>query len=308
MGRDKVLCNANDHVICVDIGGSKIMVGRVDRQGRVVDSQKCTLPAGADADFVLDKIVRMCAGVGQACCCGVAIPGLADPDTGTWVYAPFSGISDLPIGQILSQKLSMPTFVDNDVNVCAMGELVYGACKETRNFLWITVSNGIGGGLVLNGQLYRGAFNSAGEIGHFIVEEGSRHKCGCGKSGCLEAVASGTGISAMFNEMTGHETGALEIANLAKLGQPDAILAYKKAAGFIGKAIGHSLTLLNLEKVILGGGVAQDFELFEPWLVSAVEEYTFGRANRNFKIEKTALGYNAALIGCAAIARKGIET
>ena len=293
------------HALAIDIGGSKLLTGLIDQNGRVLDKRKFILPDGANEKLIIEKICEMSHEYKNASCCGITIPGLADYDKGLWVYAPFSGISNVPIAEILSEKLGLPAFVDNDVNACAIGEKIYGACAETENFLWITISNGVGGGLILNGEIYRGKDNSAGEIGHFIVEENSKCKCGCGNYGCLEAVASGAAISNIYRSITGMERSALEIACEAKAGNKIAMELYDNAAYYIGKAIGYSANLLNLEKVILGGGVSRDFELLYPSVLRAADRYIFKAANKNIKIEKTSLGYDAALIGCAAVARKG---
>lgn len=102
----------------------------------------------------------------QMDCIGIAIPGLVDSDSVMWVYSCFSGIRDFDIAHILNKELGFPVFIENDINICAYSEKIFGSCKSTNNFMWITVSNGIGGGLILNGDIYTGAFNNAGEIGH----------------------------------------------------------------------------------------------------------------------------------------------
>lgn len=292
------------NALAIDIGGSKILAGLVDETGHVLQRVAMALPKELDAAWLIEKICELTEELKGAHCCGVTIPGLADPKEGMWLYAPFSGIRNVPVAHILSQRLGLPVYVDNDVNVCAIGEKVYGSCRDTDNFLWITISNGIGGGLVLGGEVYRGKYNCAGEIGHFVVEEDSPWKCGCGTYGCLEAVASGASISAIYRAVTGEEKSAKEIAAFAKAGDATAASIYEKAARSLGKAIACSVNLLNLEKVVLGGGISQDFELLYPAMQSEVQRYLFKAANPNLIIEKTSLGYEAALIGCAAMARK----
>ncbi len=290
--------------LAIDIGGSKILAGLVDETGQVLRKTGTALPKEFDAAWLIGKICEITEDLKGACCCGVTIPGLADPEEGMWLYAPFSGIRNVPVARILSQRLGLPVYVDNDVNVCAIAEKVYGSCRDTDNFLWITVSNGVGGGLVLGGEIYRGKYNCAGEIGHFVVEEDSPWRCGCGAYGCLEAVASGASISAIYRAATGEDKCAKEVAACAKAGDATAAGIYEQAARYLGKAIAYCVNLLNLEKVVLGGGVSQDFELLYPAMQYAVSRYLFKTANPNLKIEKTSLGYEAALIGCAAMARK----
>jgi len=307
--------NVSDHaVLSIDIGGSKLMAGLIDMEGKVIIKERETLSQDIARDQLLNKIVLLVEKVRKACpgisieAAGVAIPGLADPQTGLWVYSCFSGISDFPIASELSALLGLPVFIDNDVNVCAYGEKIYGICRDADDFFWVTVSNGIGGGLVLNGELYHGAYGSSGEIGHVIVEEVNGRLCPCGNRGCLEAQASGQAISKAYHELTGKKgVTAKAIGELAKAGDDAAIQVYREAGYYLGKGIAAFVNALNPAKVVLGGGVSMDAELFMPSLRETVDKYMFKRANQKLLIERTGLGYDAALIGAAAIAWKGIR-
>ena len=233
--------------------------------------------------------------------CGIAIPGLTDSENGIWVYAPFSGIRNFPISKMLFEKLSLPIFIDNDVNACAVGEKKFGLCKNTDDFIWITVSNGIGGSIFSGGALMKGHNGTAGEIGHIKVNENGR-LCGCGAYGCLEAEAAGPAISAYFKSSTELSKSAKEIAELAKSGNDAALAVYEEAGYKIGIAVSASANILNPEKIVFGGGVSTDFELLLPGILRASEKYLFSAANPSLSYEKTALGYNAALLGAAALA------
>lgn len=297
------------NVLAIDIGGSKLLVGVVSEFGDILKQEKYVFSQSYTSTFLIDKIISMAQKQLKfaPCAIGASIPGLIDRDRGVWLYSPFSRISDIPIAQMLKQRLGLPVFVENDVNACAIGEAVYGECRKTNNFLWITVSNGIGSGIVLNGNLYRGGEGHAGEIGHFVVEENTNIICGCGNTGCLEAMASGRAISNCYKKMTGTMQSAAEIAALARSGNCFATKAFSDAGYYIGKGISYCANMLNLEKVILGGGVAQSFELLRDSLWVAMDKYIFKAANKNIVVKQTALGYYASLKGCAAIARKGIE-
>ncbi len=301
-------------VLSIDIGGSKLMVGLVDMEGKVIIKEREDLSRDIEKDQLLNKIVFLVEKVKKACpgisieAAGVAIPGLADSNTGMWVYSCFSGISDFPIASELSALLGLPVFIDNDVNVCAYGEKIFGICRDVDDFFWVTVSNGIGGGLVLNGELYHGAYGSSGEIGHVIVEEVNGRLCPCGNRGCLEAQASGQAIAMAYEELTGIKgVTAKAIADLAKTGDDSAIQVYREAGFYLGKGIAAFVNALNPAKVVLGGGVSMAAELFLPSLRVTVNQYMFRSANERLLIEETALGYDAALIGAAAIAWKGIR-
>lgn len=296
-----------DKILTIDIGGSKIIVGLADFCGNILQYEKFKLPEKYDIDFLIDKICKMAENYmsEKPVVAGVTIPGLADAEKGMWLYAPFSGISNFNICEILGQRLGIKVFCDNDVNACARAERRFGICKSTDNFLWITVSNGIGGAVFINGQIVYGDNQGAGEIGHFIVEENTENVCGCGKCGCLEAMASGRGITKEYKNLTGKTLSAQDIANLAKSGDKDAIDVYYRAGFYIGKAVSYCVNLLNIEKTVIGGGVSNDIELLDRGIQDALEKYLFVSANKNTVVKKTGLGYLAALLGSASVAMEG---
>ena len=298
------------YILSVDIGGSKLLVGIVDGQtGTVMAKEKYVFGKTYTQKELFDAVFRLCDGMMQydPGAIGVSIPGLADADKGMWVYAPFSGLKDIPVARIFQNRYSLPVFVENDVNICALGEQMYVACKNDSDFLWVTVSNGIGGALVLNHTLYEGAGSHAGEIGHFIVEEPSVHRCGCGHYGCLEAVASGNAVAKRYHALTGHDRKADEIAELAREGDTAAMEIYRSVGTFLGKGISYCVNILNLKKVILGGGVVKSMALFEPALKESLGQYVFQGANPDVTVESSPLGYEAALIGCAALCKMKAE-
>lgn len=203
-------------ILALDLGGSKMLSALVDvfesadggRQTelRGVARRALTKDAGRDGVWaaILDATAETFERTGESwdavASIGATIPGVADPKRGYWVYAPFSGIADFPLADELRAQFVKPVFADNDVNACAWAEKVFGACQGVDNFVWITISNGIGGGLVLDGKVYAGKFSGAAEIGHFNVVEDGGALCGCGNRGCLEATAAGPGIARRYRE------------------------------------------------------------------------------------------------------------
>lgn len=298
-----------DKIFAVDIGGSKLICGVLGTNGEIIDTYRADYPK----DYSLQTVVN-CIKEGyerlkgyNCSCCGVAVPGLCDAKNGLWLYSPFSGIENVGIGDMISEITNLKTFCDNDVNVSALAERYFGICKGTDDFLWITVSNGIGGGLFLNGRLYCGHSLNAGEIGHFIVEENNPRKCGCGNFGCLEAMASGASISAIYKERTGLDYSAKEIADLARQGEETALSVWSEAGAYIGKAAAYAVNLLGLDTVVLGGGAAQGFDLLEPSAKKSMKKFLFSRANPNAKILHSELGGYAALKGCASLVLENIK-
>lgn len=290
------------NIFCVDIGGSKLICGALTTSGEILDTYRTDYPKNYTIETILEAIVTGYKKLShfEYCACGVAVPGLCDYKSGEWLYSPFSGLSNIPITEYVKDITGLVTFADNDVNVSALAEKYFGLCKESDNFLWITVSNGIGGGLFLNGNLYRGENLSAGEIGHFIVEENGR-KCGCGNTGCLEAHASGASISAIYARKNHKYIPAKDIASLARNGDKDAMEVWQNAGAYIGKAASYVVNILGIDTVVLGGGAAEAFDLLEPFAMDNLDKLVFKKANPNAKILHSELGGFAALYGCAAL-------
>lgn len=299
----------SNNIFAVDIGGSKLICGIVTNTGEVLDTHRVDFKKISTLDDVLKAIKEGFDKLDTKDIeyCGVTIPGLCDAEKGNWLYSPFSGIENVPITKMINEITELTVFADNDVNVCAVGEKYFGSSKTDNDFLWITVSNGIGGALYLNGRLYSGANFTAGEIGHFIVEEQADEECGCGNFGCLEAMASGASISRIYNRITSQNLTTKDIAELAKKGDKTALEVFRKAGFYIGKAIASSVNLLGLNKVVLGGGVAENFELLIPFIEKSFNRFVFKKANPRTEIIHSSLGYYAALKGCAAIVNENIK-
>lgn len=291
--------------LAVDIGGSKLLAGIVSSAGEIICSDRKDVSSLTSEKELIELIAKVSDSLIMNCdavveSCGVSIPGLTDSIKGEWVFAPYSGITNFPISQLLKEKLKLPVYIENDVNACALAEKHFGICKETDNFFWMTISNGIGGAVFVDGHLYKGAFSNAGEIGHItVVDDGNQ--CGCKKKGCLEVHASGAAIEREYLIITKQVLSAKEIAVRAKQGEQAALKVYSQAGRHIGRALSYVSNLLNVEKIVLGGGVALDYELFRDDLLTEFYRNVFMRANENVIIEKTGLKYNASLLGASLL-------
>jgi glucokinase len=193
-------------------------------------------------------------------------------------------------------------FIENDVNACALAEMRFA--HGGSNFLWMTVSTGIGGAVVADGRLVRGAGFCAGEIGHVKVEFERPRLCGCGQSGCLEAHASGTAIGRLARQ-AGLEADAKQCEALALQGNPVALAVLAQAGRYIGRALAMTANVLNPQRVYIGGGVAHALGLLLPSIREEFERGVLPQC-RNVEIEQTRLGYEAALFGAAAICLDGL--
>ncbi len=326
-----------ERILAVDIGGSKLLTAVVEvtssilgRVGTVSSVARRDLRPDSSKEDILAAILsasdETCSlfgfSVSQLNRIGMTIPGLADPQKGEWVYAPFSGIKDFPIRKILYERWKKDILIENDVNACAWGEKIFGVCRSLNDFLWVTVSNGIGGGLVLNGHIYSGAYNGAAEIGHCSVEEDGA-LCGCGNYGCLEAEAAGPAIARRFaspqNRMdssdnhsysslleklqlpSSKDLTAAQIALLAREGYLPAQKVFDKTGFYLGKGMALAANLVNPSAIVIGGGVVGSFDLFEPKMKETFYARLFRGANPNIQILKTGLGYEAGLLAAASL-------
>lgn len=298
-------------VLAYDIGGSKILAGLVTRGGEILRTVKEKLPptsTQADVEatlFAHGEQLLQTPDV-EVTAIGLNVPGLADPARGMWVYAPFSGIADYPIGQRLTEKFGLPVYLENDVNACAWAEKVYGCCREVDDYLWVTVSNGVGGGLVLGGKVYGGAFGASGEIGHVVVDYSPEaRQCPCGHRGCLEAMGAGPGIAWRYAKAVGEQENpadAAKISQLAREGDPIALKVMEDTGRYVGRAMGAAAGLLNLPRYVLGGGVMESWDLILPFVEASFRETAFAKPNEKAEIVHTALGYEAGLMGAASLA------
>ena len=245
---------------------------------------------------------------------GVGAPGPMDPEHGIVVVAPNLGWKMFPLRDRIQDAIGLPTTLDNDANCATLGEWWTGAAKGARNVIGVTIGTGIGGGIVIDGRLYHGASNVAGEIGHMTIDSTGR-RCGCGNYGCLEAYASGTAIAERAREALASETegilmtmcdGKLErvtaqmVYKAANDGDPIAVDVVRETARFLGAGLGALLNVLNPEVVVLAGGVVNAGEaLFAP-LKAEVRRRAFAPAVDACRIVPGMLGGSAGVVGAVA--------
>lgn len=302
-------------ILAIDIGGSKYRVGLVDIQGNIIEVRRFVWGV-LTAESVLNEIIKSAKELLNRhkdinpISIGVTIPGLANPITGLWVEANFSGIRDINIGSILHQAFGIPVYIDNDAQACALAEKILGRCKDIKDFVYMTVSNGVGGGIFVNNMLYYGSSGHAGEVGHMVVEENGR-QCNCGSRGCLEMYAAGPAIVVNYMQLGGNErlddgtADAKYIAELAKKGHEIARKTFEIEGYYLGKVIGTLCNALNPQKVIIGGGVSLSFSLFEKTMWETASGFMYKGANQNLEIQPSEFGQDGGLLGATAIAIHG---
>ncbi len=315
------------YVIGVDLGGTNIVVGAVAEDGSedvATRSEPTRSEQGADA--VVDRIVRMIEtamketieqrGVTRASFLGIGVgaPGPLDRERGMILTSPNLGWQNFPLRDAIGDRVGLTVKLDNDANCATLGEWWLGAAKGGRNVVGMTIGTGIGGGLILDGRLYHGSSDIAGEIGHTTIDVTGR-RCKCGNYGCLEAYASGPSIAERAREqMHGdHDSimytlvdGEVErltaaiVYDAAMKGDPTALEVVRETARFLGAGIANLLNVLNPDVVVIAGGVTQAGEtLFEP-LRREVRKRAFAAAVEACRIVPGSLPGNAGVVGAVA--------
>ena len=301
------------NIFAIDWGGSKIETAVINQGGDILWRSRKDLPAGyaydegdvlqvIEAEF--SKMVREFP-QNDAHLAGVSIPGPSDPYKRV-LLSNGGGIHNWAVGQAVEDLLKMPVCIEKDVNACATAEKLFGCCKDTTDFIWITVSSGCGGGLYLNNKLYRGQDLQAGEIGHIRLEyDDPSPVTEDGVFGDMENEGAGNAIGRKYLRLTRQTSDpafkSRQVGQLARQGDPVAKDIFFLAGTYIAKMCAMAANLLNLQKVVLGGGVAvYDFELMEPG-IRATLPGLLHFTSRDLKVERTALGYDTSLLGAAAI-------
>jgi glucokinase len=303
-------------LVGVDLGGTLIRAAVATGPATHEPPVRMPTPAAAPPEAVLDAIaaavLQATRGVRPAGI-GIGIPGPLDPTTGVVYAAPnMHGWHDVPVRRLLEERLGCPVAVQNDARLATFAEWIAGAGKGTRHMVFITVSTGVGGGLVLDGELYAGAAGTAGEVGHIIVDIDGP-VCGQGHRGCLEGTASGTAIAHRARALVaaGEASPALvavpvdkldarAVADAAEAGDAQAAQLYHDAARALGLAVGGLINLLSPEAVVIGGGLINAGELLFAPLRMAVGELAFAQPLARCRIIPAALGTDAGLVGAVA--------
>ena len=308
--------------IGVDIGGTNIKIALVDMQGKIVYSNTTPTRADMGYEFTINNIKQAIrelmketgSDASTVEAIGFGFPGQIDYQAGVVRLLPnMPGWVEIPVAKIMEDEFKIPTRLDNDVRVATLGELKYGAGKGCTNLVCITVGTGIGSGLVLNGKLVRGAKNAAGEIGHIKMTMGDGPLCGCGDFGCFEAYASGPSIVAMakeyikggksskFKELATEELSPYIVAQAALQGDVVAKRIYTKMGEIIGLGLTSVINLLNPERVIIGGGVADAGDiLFDP-IRDTIARRAMPIQASSVEIVHAQLGNSAGVIGASLL-------
>jgi glucokinase len=313
----------------VDVGGTKILATLVEESGTILARERVTTPRDEGVERVLVAIEKAmqqvlldaAPGTEQLTAIGVAVPGVVDPETARVVVTPNMNLTGVALGSHLEVRFKVPVVLGNDCNLGALGEVWLGSARQASSAIAILVGTGIGAGIVRNGKLWRGARESAGEIGHIVMQIGGP-KCGCGNQGCLEALASRTAIERDLREAVaaGRKTalsdllqGDLSLIRSSALrkaleGEDELVTeVMRRASEVLGYACLTVRHLLDPEVIVLGGGVVEACSQF----MLPIVEHIVGcdqlpGAREGGQVRLSALGDDAVVLGCVALARKHV--
>lgn len=325
VAKDYFLQEESDMIGAIDIGGTKTMTAVLSDTGSIIESRYFpTVSKDWREHFkITADVFHRCAQpyLQEISGVGINVPGMADSQKGTLIYAPHQNWRDIPVAEYFRNALDIEEVsVENDVNSCAIGEMVFGG--GGTDFLWVTISTGNGGAIVANGKLVRGANHCAGEFGHLKVEFEHPRKCTCGQLGCLESQSSGTAIREIFlekmaedcvflalvketeAELPDFQRDARGLSILAERGSETAQEIFWTAGRYLGRAISYGLNLTNPQRVYLGGGVAKSLPLLLPGIREELKRNAVPGA-ADVEIMETKLGYHAALLGAGALVLQG---
>jgi glucokinase len=308
-------------LLALDIGGTKLAAGVVSPEGEVTAER--IAPTGDDPtpeqvierlfDLSEEALSRAGLALSALAAVGVSFGGPVDYGAGKVITCHhLSGWEGVPLREIVGERTGLPAVVDNDANAAALGETLFGAACGCQHVIYITVSTGIGAGLVLSGRVHRGANSMAGELGHtHLVPYGPR--CTCGRMGCLESVAAGWAIAGSARDaLAGGADSVLRSIPLAELSAEDvcrmaqrdplARQIIDRAGGYVGLALARAANVINPEIIVVGGGVAESGEVLMAPLRSAFQRYIMPEVGEGARVVQSALGSRSGILGAGALA------
>jgi len=307
-------------IVAVDIGGTHIRAAAYEPDSSTPLYHQRTRSHGKESG-VFNRLVQTIESVWQAGnvdAIGIASPGPLDPYTGTILDTPnIPEWVDFPLGPKLAERFGVPVYLDNDANMAGLAEWQYGAGKGHNDLVYLTISTGIGGGVISNGRLLQGFRGMGAELGHMIIDPNGP-LCGCGQYGHAESFSSGPAIARYVCEQiqagqtsllqSQTQPSAAQVADAAFQGDALAISAFERAGYYLGIAVANYLAIFDPSILIFGGGVSQSGELlFKPFRESLEKHVFHPHYLDDLIITKAALGDDAGLLGALALARLALS-
>jgi glucokinase len=290
-------------VIGIDLGGTKILAGAVDREGKIVRREERTTPTGSQEEL-LQAIDGAAEGVGgnDVIALGLGIPSTIDQRTGRVVSSVNIPLADLPIRDRMVERFGYPTGIDNDANAAAIAEWMAGAGRGSSTMIMLTLGTGVGGGIILDGRPYRGPIGTAGELGHIVIEhDGPPCQGTCTGRGHLEALVSGTAASRVAAELYGPGADAHLLVAKARDGDERGITALREIGRKLGSGIGTLVNIFGPELVVIGGGFGAAGDLLLDPAREVVHREALAPDRDTVRVVSAELGAEAGVIGAAFV-------
>jgi glucokinase len=312
-------------VLAVDIGGTKIITAIIADDGQMVAKERHLTLADEGVESVRDRLFTAIDSLlsrndmesSQLSGISLAVAGAIDADRGLITVSPnLPGWCDVPLRDIIGERYEVDAFLVNDASAAVLGEHRFGAGRGVSHLIMLTLGTGIGGGIIINGEMYNGACGSAGEIGHMVIDVNGP-ECACGNRGCLEALASGTAVArdaigrirqgekSSLVKMVGskvEDITAEKVGAAARNGDPLALDVLTRAANYLGVGMANIVNIFNPEMIILGGGMAKLGDLLIDPARRVVADKAFPISARAVRIVTAQLGDEAGVYGAAIFA------
>jgi len=307
-GRTMATANGDELVIGIDVGGTEFKGAVIDRQGHICKKERrpAQREKGSEAvisgilDFAYDlsQVTSDMAGDSRVVGAGVAVPGLVDEKNGVALLSVNLGWRDVPLRRLLEERLGITAVVGHDVRAASIAEGLMGAARGSQNYLLVTLGTGIGAVVVLHGVPYLGVHGAAGEFGHIVIQPGGP-TCSCGRRGCLETLASASAVVQHYRDRAraASDITTRDVAERVKAGDEVAAQVWGEAIEALGIGLANYITLLDPERVVIGGGMADAGPvLFEPLKTVLAREVCFEPVP---PVLPAALGNDAGYLGAA---------
>jgi glucokinase len=303
--------SVDDLILGVDLGGSKILTAVVKPRGEMLSSNESTTRATEGRDIEANCTISEISAV------GIGAPGISNPEAGILFTSPnLPGWRNVLLRDIIQNKLDKQTFLINDANAAALGELYFGAAQGAHNFIYITLSTGIGGGIVINDKIYTGAIGIAGEVGHMTIDDNGP-LCNCGNKGCWEALASGTALAreakrrlkersrtAILKYVGGdpEKVTAQIIHSAAEQGDKLAKDLIARTGYYVGVGLANLINIFNPELIVIGGGLSNIGDMLLKPAFKEAAERSYKEAFQAVRFASAGLARNSGVLGAAAYA------
>jgi glucokinase len=322
--------NKQEIYLGIDLGGSKILTAVVDDRGEILSRDYRVTPANDGPDAVVREVLKSATSalvplgiaMQELAAIGIGAPGTSNPGRGVVFTSPnLPEWHNVPLRDIVVRETGRKSYLINDANAAALGELYFGVARGVRHMIYVTISTGIGGGIIIDGQLYTGSVGTAGEIGHMTIDANGP-RCRCGNTGCWEVLASGTALADRARQQIrgGAKTSILDDAGgdlekvtapviqaAAERGDPLARELIAKTGYYLGVGLANLINIFNPELIVIGGGLSNIGEALLSPAFQVAGERAFKEAYQAVRFALPELGADSGVLGAAAFARQSVS-